>query len=66
MLLLGVYWQGEGAIPRSKLTWSSELLGPEDRGRKKGRQDPRRLSSHPAVARAEAPEKEGGKRKVLM
>lgn len=60
MLWLDVYGRGEGGIPRSKLTWASELLGPEDPGRKKGSQqgsdrEPRRLSSHPAATRAEVP-----------
>lgn len=67
MLSIDVYGRGKGAIPRSKLTWASELPGPEDLGRKKGRQDPRRLSSHPAAARAEVPGERGGKEKgVLM
>lgn len=69
MLRLDVHGWGDGGIPRSKLTWVSELLGPEDPGRKEGSQqgsdrEPQRLSSSPPLPGPRgprSPEKERGR-----
>lgn len=61
MLSLDVPGRGEGGTVGAD--WASELLGPEDPGEEEGESGPRRLSAHPAAARAEGPGERGGKRR---
>lgn len=67
MLPFDVYARGEGGMPRSRLTAGSGLLVPGIPGGKRGGSgdgtgDPRRLSSHPAAARAGVLRERRGKR----